>query len=81
MWVIQTTHNALTWYITWSAFVEFGENPSKALIIFGNDFDAMTPALNIMSAVLNFLDTLRLVVADSIMVSHLVIQQYSYLLT
>jgi hypothetical protein len=67
MFALQTIHNVCVWYITWLGFIHYGDVPDKALDTFEEDGATLTVRLATSLAVV--LTTLRLAIADSIMVS------------
>jgi hypothetical protein len=65
MFVLQTIHSACLWYLTWLGVVYYGESTSDTLE--GDELTSLSLlAINSMS---DLLTTLRLAIADSIMVS------------
>jgi hypothetical protein len=68
MLFLQTVHNIGTWYISWLGFIYYGDAPAQALDAL--EVDGTTSlSLRIISSILYLLTTLRLSIADSIMVS------------
>jgi hypothetical protein len=68
MLFLQTVHNIGTWYIAWLGFIYYGDAPAQALEAL--EVDGTTSlSLHIISSILDLLTTLRLSIADSIMVS------------
>jgi hypothetical protein len=64
MFTLQTIHNVCNWYITWLGFIYYGDAPEKALDVLEVD-----GAVLVFQSILDLLTTLRLAIADSIMVS------------
>jgi hypothetical protein len=67
MFALQTLHNATKWYIAWLGFVYDGDAPDQALDAF--QLDEATFSLRVVESMCDLLVTLRLAIADSIMVS------------
>ena len=68
MFVLQTIHNICTWYITWLGFIYYSNAPDQALhALEKNGITSLT--LHALVSMNILLTTLRLAIADSIMVS------------
>ena len=67
MFVLQTIHNICTWYITWLGFIYYSGMHDQALDAL--EVDGAKLLLQVIGSMLGLLTTLRLAVADSIMVS------------
>ena len=73
MWLIllifalQTIHNVCNWYITWLGFIYYGNAPDQALDVL--EIDGAQLSLRVVASMFDLLTTLRLAIADSIMVS------------
>jgi hypothetical protein len=68
MFALQTVLNAINWYIVWLGFIYYANTPSEALDAF--EVDGTTSlSLQIAGSMSNLLITMRLAIADSIMVS------------
>jgi hypothetical protein len=67
MFAIQTIVNICYWYITWRGFIHYSNAPDQALDTFEGD-DAKL-LLRVIDSVFVLLSTLKLAIADSIMVS------------
>jgi hypothetical protein len=67
MFALQTIHNVCNWYITWLGFVYYGNAPDQALDALEGDGTRLS--LRIVISTVDLLTTLRLAIADSIMVS------------
>jgi hypothetical protein len=66
IFLAQTIHNACDWYITWIHFIYHGNTPTVEAL----EGDTETsPSVYIVQSMLELLTTLRLAIADSIMVS------------
>jgi hypothetical protein len=68
MWFLQTVHDVLTWYLAWLAFIKHGDSFDGTLEII--TVMIPTPTLINLYGVSDFLTRLKLVIADSIMVSN-----------
>ena len=68
MFALQTMHSACDWYIVWLGFIYYSNAPDQASDVFELD-GATSLALRIVGSILELLTTLRLTIADSIMVS------------
>jgi hypothetical protein len=68
MFALQTIHNICNWYITWLGFIYYSDVPDKALDALEVDDLAML-SLRILDSMFDLLTTMRLAVADSILVS------------
>jgi hypothetical protein len=67
MFALQTVHNVCTWYITWLSLIYYGDAPDQALDILEED-EITKLSLRIVWSMDALLGTLRLTIADSIMV-------------
>jgi hypothetical protein len=68
MLILQTIHNICQWYIVWLGFIYYGDMPEQALDAL--ELDGTTSvSLRVAGPMLDLLTTLRLAIADSIMVS------------
>ena len=68
MFVLQTIHSVLDWYITWLGFIYYSNAPDQALhALEKNGITGLT--LHALVSMNILLTTLRLAIADSIMVS------------
>jgi hypothetical protein len=73
MFTIQTIDNIGNWYITWLGFIYYSNAPDQALDALEVDGVASL-SLRVVGSIFDLLLTLRLAIADSIMVSaHLLI--------
>jgi hypothetical protein len=66
MFILQAIHNGSLWAQIWLAFINYDEAPDKALSAL--EGDEMSPTLIAILGMDDFLTTLRLAIADSIMV-------------
>jgi hypothetical protein len=67
MFALQTTHIVCDWYISWLGFIYYSNTPEKALNALLVDGTVLS--LRVVGSMVNLLTTLRLAIADSIMVS------------
>jgi hypothetical protein len=67
MLVLHTIHKAVSWYQTWLAFIFYGDDLVKGTMIIQGII--ITPTLNAIYTMQDLLNTLRLGIADGIMVS------------
>jgi hypothetical protein len=67
MFALQTIHNICNWYITWLGFIYYGDAPDQALNAL--EVDPTSLSLLVVDAIFILLATLRLAIADSVMVS------------
>jgi hypothetical protein len=67
MFALQTIYNICDWYITWLGFIYYGDAPDKALNAF--ELDPARHSGRVIGSTVALLTTLRLSIADSIMVS------------
>jgi hypothetical protein len=67
MFTLQTIHSVCNWYITWLGFIYYGDAPDKALDAL--EVDEPSLSLRVVGSMADLLTTLRLAIADSIMVS------------
>ena len=68
MFSLQTVHNACSWYTTWLSFIYYSNAPDQALnALEMNGITSFT--LHALVSMNILLTTLRLAIADSIMVS------------
>ena len=67
MFALQTIHNVCNWYITWLGFIYYGDAPDQALDAL--EVDGARLSLRVVASMFDLLTTLRLAIADSIMVS------------
>jgi hypothetical protein len=67
MFGLQTIHNVCQWYIVWLGFIYYGDAPDQALDALEGDGARLS--LRVVGSMLYLLTTLRLAIADSIMVS------------
>jgi hypothetical protein len=68
MFGLQTIHNVCNWYIAWLGFVYYGNAPDQALDAFEVD-EQISLTLLVAQSMFDLLATLRLAIADSILVS------------
>jgi hypothetical protein len=68
MFVLQTISNVCNWYITWLAFIYYGDAPDQALDALRVD-ETTSLSLLVIGSMFDLISTLRLAIADSIMVS------------
>jgi hypothetical protein len=68
MFALQTIHNIGNWYITWLGFIYYSDAPDQALDALKVDGLAKL-SLHVIDSMFNLLTTMRLAIADSIMVS------------
>ena len=69
MFVLQTVHSACNWYPTWLGFIYYSNAPDQALDALAVD-PLMNLTLQVTGSMNDLLSTLRLAIADSIMVSN-----------
>jgi hypothetical protein len=68
MFSLQTIHNVCGWYTVWLGFIYYGDAPDQALDAL--EVDELTSlSLQVVGSMTGLLTTLRLAIADSIMVS------------
>jgi hypothetical protein len=68
MFALQTIHNVCEWYIAWLGFIYYDNAPDQALDAL--EVDGLTSlSAQVLESMLDLLTTLRLAIADSIMVS------------
>jgi hypothetical protein len=67
MFSLETIDTVCTWYITWLGFVYYGNMPDQALDALELD-EATSLSLHVVGSMFFLLTTLRLAIADSIMV-------------
>jgi hypothetical protein len=68
MFALQTIHSGCQWYITWLGFIYYSDSPEQALDAF--QIDPLTTLwLRVAASLGDLITTLRLAIADSIMVS------------
>jgi hypothetical protein len=68
MFVLQTVHNVCEWYTTWLGFIYYSNAPDQALdALAENPLSGLS--LFVVSSMNDLLATLRLAIADGIMVS------------
>ena len=67
MFALQTIHIASKWYVVWLGFIYYGEAPDQTSDVF--QLDEAIFSLHVISLICNLLVTLKLAIADSIMVS------------
>ena len=67
MFVLQTIHNICNWYIPWLGFVYYSNAPEQALDAL--EVDDTQILFRVIESMEDLLTTLRLAIADSIMVS------------
>jgi hypothetical protein len=66
MFVLQSVHNIVTWYQLWLGFIYYGSTSDEATAVFeGLETAPVLVAINSME---DLLTTLRLAIADSIVV-------------
>jgi hypothetical protein len=68
MYALQTIHSACNWYITWLGFIYYGNTPDQAFDALEQD-GSTSLSLLVIGSMFELLVTLRLGIADSIMVS------------
>jgi hypothetical protein len=68
MFALQTIHNICDWYQTWLGFIYYSNAPDQALDALEENSQA-SHSIYIITSMENLLTTLRLAIADSIMVS------------
>jgi hypothetical protein len=68
MFILQTVHNIGTWYIQWLGFIDYSDTPDRALDALEVD-GTTSVSLRVIGSMLFLMTTLRLAIADSIMVS------------
>ena len=67
MFALQTIHNMCNWYITWLSFIYYSDAPDQALETLEEDGARLS--VRVFDSMEDLLTTLRLAIADSIMVS------------
>jgi hypothetical protein len=67
MFALQTIRNIGNWYITWLDFIYYGDAPDQALDAL--EIDGLKLSLRVIGSMFDLFTTLRLAIADSIMVS------------
>jgi hypothetical protein len=67
MFALQTIHNICDWYIIWLGFIYYSDAPDQALDAL--QVDGARLSLRVVGSMFDLLITLRLGIADSIMVS------------
>jgi hypothetical protein len=67
MFALQTIHNIGNWYITWLGFIYYSDAPDQALDAL--EVNGVKLALRIIGSMFDLLITMRLAIADSIMVN------------
>ena len=67
MFALQTIHNICNWYITWLGLIYYSDAGDQALDAL--EVDGAKLSLRIVGSLVDLLTTLRLAIADSIMVS------------
>jgi hypothetical protein len=67
MFALQTIHIICNWYIMWLSFIHYSDMPNQALDALEVDSITGLP-LEVIESILDGLTTLRLAIADSIMV-------------
>jgi hypothetical protein len=67
MFTLQTIHNIGNWYSTWLSFIYYSDAPDQALDAL--DLDGPKLSVRVFGSMFDLLTTLRLAIADSIMVS------------
>jgi hypothetical protein len=72
MYIIETVTVALSWYTGWLAYVKYSGSNNQAMAVIVISEDTPLTVLNI-NAVTSFLVTLRLGIADSIMVMRVIL--------
>jgi hypothetical protein len=70
MYINDTALSALDWYLGWLAYVKYSGSEDQVAALFGLSEETPLTVLYI-GAVTNLLETLKLGIADSIMVIHL----------
>ena len=68
MFALQTIDNVCNWYITWLGFIYYGDAPDQALDALQVD-ETTSFSLHLVGSMIDLLTTLKLAIADSIMVS------------
>jgi hypothetical protein len=68
MFALQTIDNICDWYIAWLGFIYYGDAPDQALDALEVD-ETTSLLLHVIGSMVDLLTTLRLAIADSIMVS------------
>jgi hypothetical protein len=66
MFVLQTIHIVCDWYLAWLGFIYYGNASDQALDVLQEDEARVS--IHVIGSVTQLLTTLRLVIADSIMV-------------
>ena len=67
MFALQTIHNICNWYTTWLGFIYYSDASDQALDAL--EVDEAKLSLRVVGSMEDLLTTLRLTIADSIMVS------------
>jgi hypothetical protein len=67
MFALQTIHNICSWYIIWLSFIYYSDAPDQALDAL--EVDGTKLSLRVVESMFDLLTTMRLAIADSIMVS------------
>jgi hypothetical protein len=67
MFALQNIHNICKWYITWLGFIYYGKAPDQALDAL--QLDGGILLFRVIASMADLITTLRLAIADSIMVS------------
>ena len=67
MFVLHTVHKAATWYQAWLAFIFYGDDAVQGTMIIQGII--ISPTLDAIYTIQDLLTTLRLGIADGIMVS------------
>jgi hypothetical protein len=68
MFALQTIDSICGWYIAWLGFVHYGDNLDQAVSALQVD-EEISFSLHVLASMVDLLATLRLAIADSIMVS------------
>jgi hypothetical protein len=68
MFILQTIHSVCIWYTTWLGFIHYRNVPWKAMDALQMNGSANV-SLRVVGSMCQLLTTLRLAIADSIMVS------------
>jgi hypothetical protein len=67
MFALQTIHNTCDWYIVWLGFIYYNEMPDQAMDALQSN-GTTSLSLRLVGSMFSLLTTLRLAIADSIMV-------------
>ena len=67
MFALQTVHGACNWYTTWLSFIYYSNVPDQALDALQAD-ELTSLSLDVIGSMGDLLTTLRLAIADSIVV-------------